>query len=564
MRRLRLLITWFLLTAVIAACAPPPSPQPPAATMAPLPTVAAGPTPIPYQGCVPLQKISSSVEPFEVQSEDAFVPNQIVLTGLRNDIRTVVSQLREEHFNISEEPLNEVSFSYLDKYPLPPDQDVQFIGPFPAELAKDISVQLYSAEPPEGTRLEDLVTQIYKVAIELRQAKAIEYGVYPDPNYLIGRSPVEVNGDPNCGEGSPAGASAPAGQDLFWKQWAFGSAGIQLLAKPGDVSSRTTNLTGKDVRIGVFDTSPFASEGGWTIPWIDPELNLCVSHLGTPVRIESPGSFPDYRDHGLFVSGLVHAVAPDSEIYLIQVLNDDNRGDLDTLVNGLSLFSVQTLGDKGGTLNRTIINLSLGIHPTEELFQTIIPYANTLYQLTVPGYPLSGNAVPVVSLQTVLDVAIGQGAVVAAASGNDSGDPALFQPVEPQIPASYPNVIGVAGTGSTRKLACFSNAGGVAAPSGDNKMPGCAFIVDQGGCETQPEMCMVSLSMHQAPVSGYGYWVGTSFATPLVSGLAALLREKDPGLSSELVARTIYTNAGAASSGAGISSGIADVKTTAN
>ena len=45
--------------------------------------------------------------------------------------------------------------------------------------------------------------------------------------------------------------------------------------------------------------------------------------------------------------------------------------------------------------------------------------------------------------------------------------------------------------------------------------------------------------------TGYLCWQGTSFASPLVSGAAALLLEKDPALTTDDVATKLYGTAAA-------------------
>lgn len=89
-------------------------------------------------------------------------------------------------------------------------------------------------------------------------------------------------------------------------------------------------------------------------------MRLCVSNLLTPPQNETPTS-----DHGPFVAGLVHAVAPESEIHLIQLLGENAYGDLDTLNTALDLFIHHRAGEHPGTgppdpLTNTVINSSSG------------------------------------------------------------------------------------------------------------------------------------------------------------------------------------------------------------
>jgi subtilisin family serine protease len=95
-------------------------------------------------------------------------------------------------------------------------------------------------------------------------------------------------------------------------------------------------------------------------------------------------------------------------------------------------------------------------------------------------------------LTDAIAYAVGKGAVVVAAAGN-SGTTVPF------YPAADPNAIAVAGTTETDQLFTWSNFGpwvGVAAP----------------GCNIAPALA-----------GGYGPFCGTSSATPVVSGLAALV-----------------------------------------
>lgn len=101
-------------------------------------------------------------------------------------------------------------------------------------------------------------------------------------------------------------------------------------------------------------------------------------------------------------------------------------------------------------------------------------------------------------LDAALDYAVGKGAVVVAAAGN-SGTTVPF------FPAANANVLSVAGTTTLDRPYSWSNHGpwvNVAAP----------------GCNIAPELS-----------GGYGTFCGTSSATPVVAGLAALARSAEPG-----------------------------------
>ncbi|HZX02650.1 S8 family serine peptidase [Kribbella sp.] len=115
-------------------------------------------------------------------------------------------------------------------------------------------------------------------------------------------------------------------------------------------------------------------------------------------------------------------------------------------------------------------------------------------------------------LHDAIKRAVAKGVVVVAASGNDGSNVA-------QYPAAYPEVIAVAATTASGVLTDFSSYGDwvdIAAPGWD--------IVTTG-----------ARNLSQSP-----YWLcsGTSCAAPIVAGVAALVKNKWPGLTpAQLAAR---------------------------
>jgi subtilisin family serine protease len=284
---------------------------------------------------------------------------------------------------------------------------------------------------------------------------------------------------------------------------------------------------------------------------------LYLSHpYDTPVTPPSHIT-QDCSDHGLFAAGLAHAVAPQSEIHLIRVFNQYAMGDLFTLLQALHWFINQS-----ATLDKTVINLSLGLQKadTADLPANMRAQIDALIASMGTGYSLlaAGTDIPVMALETTLRIAEGHGAVITAAAGNDSHT--VQSPA--QIPASYPNVIGVAASNMERWKSCYSNTGDIGAPGGDGGPGSAATCVPQNQNCVPSEDCpygLISLASMPGSPSGYAYWVGTSFATPLVSGLAALLLES--GVASSAVASAI--TAGADSSpDPDLGNGIIDVSNT--
>jgi F0F1-type ATP synthase epsilon subunit len=515
-----------------------------------------------YDNCVLLQPIEDAPEGRVREEEyklreskkhvDYFVDGQFIVTGLPNDIQVVVDTAVEGsrliHSVAAKRPGRSSESPEYSKSELPSHTL------FPLDRLEDLEVRLYEI-PDKSLPVGEAIGSIYRTALQMleEEVRPIEFGVYADPNYLTGRPPpIKLSADPDCVEAGPAAPPQGAIDGFMETQWALGQEGIKLFDDARPVPQRCTDRRGQGIRIGIFDTSPFEDQGGWRIPWIDPALELCVHHPEEFVPLKSPGYAPNIADHGLFVAGLIHIVAPESEIHLIRVINDWNQGALVTLVNALQLFSDRMM-DAGGRLNGTLVNLSLGVHPPHDMraagLEDLEEWVRqtSLWNTRVYEPPTEGS-VTIASLHTALLTARKKGAVIVAAAGNDSRDPPEVK--LPQIPASYPFVIGVAGSNFCGDRACFSNAGDVAAPSGDVGRAGKDTVKN---CNRWPGFCLTSLakqtkvadqeragSPRRPEFTGFAHWIGTSFATPLVSGQAALLLE---GMGPDGVRRAIEGSA---------------------
>jgi subtilisin family serine protease len=376
--------------------------------------------------------------------------------------------------------------------------------------------------------------------------------VRADPNYLIGY-PYSAAGSPYSAAGSPYSAAGspftkhggPVGPDDFWNQWALEKIG---LIQNG---MRATRRCGRGVRVGVFDTSPFAAEGqpvpaGWEHPplltVVHPKVFDFFPSPPPPPLPPGPGGLapdpPDLSSHGLSVAGLAWAVAPHSDFYLYRVLDKHARGNLFVLCCALKEFMDGVLSSPDAP-NGGIINLSLGVP---------LPAGWWEDHLGAPS---------IFALEIVLALAHCQGLTVVAAAGNGS---ARHGPVlAAEFPASLAHVIGVMASNYEDDRSCFSNEGHVAAPGGDGY--DCGRVGEE--CECPWDVAEIErwkygligpvLPERKFP-QGFARWLGTSFATPLVSGLAALIIEHHGGLPPLGVLHEILAHANAG--GAGIAGGI--------
>lgn len=374
--------------------------------------------------------------------------------------------------------------------------------------------------------------------------------VYAEPNYLIGRvratgSPWTVGGSPWTVGGSPwtVGGSPGTGpvcatvdEGTFVGQWALEQLGHGL-EQYGEASPDA------NVLVGVFDTLPhigldtipaptiqsipvggieqrnerLGAPEGITEACQEPPVTPCIpvdQETGNKIAEDvylAPESLPEatgepsFADHGLSVAALINAVSPLSDIYMYRVLDDHVQGDLFTLNQALAHF-LRALSGSSDVYSGAVVNLSLGVRSP--------PTWDGAYNLPEEAQ----------SLRTMLVGAFCDDIVTVAATGNDEG-------AEPDIPAAWtPIVIGVGGRNYQRDQSCFSNIvpdGGVLAPGGDgDEVDGnpCWPVLSQ--CQGDCEYAVISRAAECS--SGFAYWAGTSFATPLASGIVARVLEQHP------------------------------------
>ncbi len=309
--------------------------------------------------------------------------------------------------------------------------------------------------------------------------------------WTVGGSPWTVGGSPWLEMQNQGGEFLrKRAEQLFSKQWAFGAAGVDAHALL--VRRTPEQKDGEGVVVGVFDTSPFP------VPFTSVTLDMPPAPLTLSLKHPIPGGAPGgcsglAANHGFFVAGLIHALAPAADIQLIRVLDDSAQGNLFTLVASLYEF-ISGLPKH----QRAVINLSLGFVGSDVAGEE-----------DWDGPDL---------LRDALERAYRKNIVTVAAAGNENDGSEEDLPAE--FPARWEFVVGVAASDSKKRRACFSNQGDVMAPGGSglkNCLPPAGRCHD-GDCP------YTLISLNVASYTGYGYGIGTSFAAPLVSGLAARLQ----------------------------------------
>jgi hypothetical protein len=541
-RRLTVLV--WLIAALVASC----QPVPPTPTDTPLPPTI---TPVPDES---LCRLIGSPENITA-TNGFFVDNQIIVIGDIEGVNAVIG----EHNPETGEPLGpgsagltlnliqecDLSFwsnlNLTDQKPYEPltgaDGKESATPPFSTTDYNNLVYRFY--EIPGGTQTPPSTT--VETAIQQIITSAGDADVFPDANWLADLSGPGSCGDPYSGGGSPysGGGSPYAGPGIpdrnimtdmvaqFENQWAIGK-------QPGGIELPSPHPQGAGVRIAVFDTAPFGLESPTTtapnptpvaVPaafpaWPSDLRLIFTDEIVHPLAPINPPA-GDLSDHGLFVAGLIHAIAPESEIHLIRVLNDDACSSLNTINTGLINF-VFRMVSRYGNLSKTVINLSFGIHVPDSTVQeqrTDIDWFDDLLQL--------------ITFKSVLFAAHGAGAVIVAASGNDAA-------LQMQEPARYDDVIGVAASNQQGGFSCYSNPGDVAAPGGDGgqtAQSNCASLTgnmsatvpaSQRPCNDFANCPYGVISLSQSVTGGPGYifWSGSSFSTALVAGHAALAYEQ--------------------------------------
>jgi subtilisin family serine protease len=213
--------------------------------------------------------------------------------------------------------------------------------------------------------------------------------------------------------------------------------------------------------------------------------------------------------HGTHVAGLVALTAPAAKIIPVRALDQDGRGDVWMLQTAL-LYAMDPDGNPATDDGAHVVNMSLGTLDRTRIMDA----AMTLSACVIPkrtAKPDTDYDDPGYDADK-LRCAAKHGAVILAAAGNDGSDQVREYPAAEGTYGLAP----VGASAEDQRFADFSNTGSwvdVAAP-GDK----------------------ITSSV---PGGLYGTWSGTSMASPLAAGVAALVRAKAPKLPPKDVARRL-------------------------
>ncbi|MDD4318876.1 MAG: S8 family peptidase [Candidatus Peribacteraceae bacterium] len=259
----------------------------------------------------------------------------------------------------------------------------------------------------------------------------------------------------------------------------------------GAASVQASGVTGAGVRVAVLDTGVDASH---------PELQ---GRVVAQAVFTDDGS-ADTIGHGTHVAGIIAGqgvqavegggqvnralgVSPGASILSGKVCGSDGWCSEGDILAGISW----AVGQKASVINLSLGGATYASHCDDDLLAQEVNWA------------------------------VSRGVTVVAAAGN-AGTEGV------STPACASSAIAVGAVDASDVRASWSNYGGAL----DVVAPGVGIL--------SPVSC---LSAGSCPVASYGWWSGTSMATPQVTGLVALLLQANPSLTPAAVSRALTSTA---------------------
>jgi hypothetical protein len=257
-------------------------------------------------------------------------------------------------------------------------------------------------------------------------------------------------------------------------------------------------------------------------------------------------------DHGLFIAGIVRDIAPKANIECIRVLDGLCVGDLHTLIRALEKINNRMLppipdtDDKENLYQKpVVINLSLVI-PTDDQLQ--------LQHITTRPHANNHASIIETSLRDALTNLTRNGAIIVASAGNEGDNREVPDGSTRRPMALYPAAMSkdnksimavgaVTAEGQPATYSCYPGSDGIATLGGEfpDVQPGNSRFLgsDHPTVTMTDPLRGIYSSVEYPPLSAapyaqycaapntnaWAYWIGTSFATPIVSAAMARIME---------------------------------------
>ncbi len=436
---------------------------------------------------------------------------------------------------------------------------------FPLQNGQGLVFSLVPAEVTSANQqelvalLQDLYSQLKDKPINISTQVSIR-AVSPD--WLVGNA---THGIGTVGPGAwPVEAPRPEGDR--WKFRLQDQQGIKALPF-------ANGQGGAGVHVAILDTAPSVIDLNETYDVWHDRHPLVKTLLGPAGKLHvHSGTYADLDlidytvtghrylmpDHGLFIAGIIHSIAPEATLHLFKVFSPYGVSSIETIAQGL----LQVLQNPD-VKRPLIINCSFGL---------CIP----LQGHSDPDFPVALRD-PVAlqhmstSLREILDRLTQQKEViVVAAAGNDAthnnSNTDGSRPFA-RYPASFDSVLGVGAlpkqlSGGQYMAASYSNLSDAPPKVGYMTLGGepgpkqgvLGLYISEFPVYDEPDGCLsflwriLTLGAARRPGhlpqdmraltldrirykrnrTGWAWWAGTSFATPIVGGILAAWRSQ-PG-----------------------------------
>lgn len=274
-----------------------------------------------------------------------------------------------------------------------------------------------------------------------------------------------------------------------------------------------------------------------------------------------PEGYPYYAiDHGTFIAGIIHTLAPSIKLHLIEVLNARGVGTIEKVALGLQ----KARDDAQAQGKRLVVNMSLAFSfswlnrasisseqfarmnaDEKRVVDAILDDGNFRSDMEQLGRWLAELVKFDDAAMTSEDI-VENGGLVVAAAGNDNTQAQTPRPPT-RYPAAFDSVVGVGALNESHDPTVYSNEpdipieSGVWTFGGKEEPKGWAhekFGVLGMYIGKYPDPNLAPDTDNVLPNdTGWARWAGTSFAAPVVTGCLALLISQ--GLTAQAALDTI-------------------------